>query len=112
MNMLNMKLMAAVSAIAMCGFSVLPASAYGGFWFNHPRRAEVLHRDAALNRELNCDRGLLSGHYGQLKAEDRAIHRQEQRDAFFDGGHITRGEQFRLNQEENHLQRQINRDYR
>jgi len=112
MNILNMKLLSAFGAITICGLSVLPASAGPLFWFNHPRRAEVLRRDAALNNELCRDRGLLSGHYGQLRAEDRAIARQEQRDAFFHDGHITRGEQMQLNREENQVQRQINRDYR
>ena len=89
----------------------LPSFA-GNFWHNHPRRAEVLRRDNNINREINHDRGDLGGHYGQLKAEDRAIRWQEQRDARMDGGHITRGEQRQLNREENHLQNQIRRDDR
>ena len=82
----------------------------GDFAENHPRRAEVLHRDHALNREVQADKGDLSGHYGQLRREDRAIRHQEQSDARANGGYITAREQAQLNREENHVQRQINRD--
>ncbi len=85
---------------------------YAG-WFgqHHPRRAEVLHRDSYLNREIRCDRGNLGGRYWQLESEDGRIRRQEQRDARLNGGYITPAEQYRLNWEESRLQRQINRDY-
>lgn len=89
-----------------------PSLAWGGFGFRHPRRAEVLGRDRGLNGELNRDYGHLGGHFGQLKSEDRAIRAQEQADARFNGGYITRGEKAQLNREENHVQRQINRDLR
>lgn len=89
--------------------SILPSFA-GNFCQNHPRRAQVLRRDNNINREINRERGDLGGHYGQLKAEDRAIRKQEQRDAKLNDGHITRGEQNRLNREENHLNNQIRRD--
>jgi hypothetical protein len=111
MNILNTKVLGAIGVIAICGLSILPASADGCFAFNHPRRAEVLGRDAALNHELCRDRGSLSGQYGRLRNEDRAIARQEQRDAWRNGGYITRGEQRRLNHEENRVQRQINHDH-
>lgn len=91
--------------------SILPSFA-GNFWQNHPRRAEVLRRDKNINCEINRERGDLGGHYGQLKAEDRAIRRQEQRDARMNGGDITATEQHRLNREENHLNNQIRRDDR
>jgi hypothetical protein len=77
----------------------------------HPRRAEVLRRDAALNRAVNRDYGRLDGRFGQLKREDQMVRRQEQLDARFNGGHITRGEQAQLNREENHIRNQINRDF-
>ena len=84
----------------------------GNFAQNHPRRAEVLGRDANLNNQVQADRGDLSGHYNQLNREDSAIRRQEQADARFNGGYITPGEQKQLNREENHVQNQINRDLR
>jgi hypothetical protein len=80
------------------------------FQKNHPGRSQVLGRDANLNRELNEDRGDLSGHYSQLKNEDNSIRRQEQIDAARNGGHITGQEDRQLNREENGLSRQINRD--
>jgi len=95
--------------VALLAATVMPANAW--CLYDHPRRAEVLGRDAAIRRELNYDRGFLGGHYGQLRHEDMAIARQEQRDAFFNGGYITRGEQIHLNREENRLQRRINRDF-
>ncbi len=106
----NIKI-ATVSAIALgiLVSSALPSYA-GRFANRHPRRAEVLGRDNNLNNRINANKGNLGGHYGQLKAEDRAIRRQEQRDARNDGGHITKGEQAHLNREENHLNNQIKRD--
>ncbi len=90
--------------------STTPADAKGGWKARHPRRAEVLGRDNNLNRRINANRGDLGGHYGQLKRQDRAIRRQEQRDARMNGGHITKGEQRQLNREENHVSREIKRD--
>ena len=95
---------AAVSALALTALSTLPS-----FAWCHPREHEVLGRDAHLNRELNHDYGHLNGHFGQLKAEDRSIRRQEQRDFRRNGGFLTAGQDRRLNHEENHLQHQINR---
>ena len=104
----------ALSVVSLVGLVVLSSncpSLANSFAVNHPRRAEVLRRDNVLNRELNSDYGYLNGHFGQLKAEDRTIRYQEQRDARINGGYITPGEQRQLNREENRLQRQINRDF-
>jgi hypothetical protein len=97
---------AALAALAISVVSALPSFAWGC----HPRRAEVLGRDNFLNSQLNNDYGHLNGHFGQLKAEDRSIRRQERRDFRNNGGFLTRGQDMRLNHEENHLQHQINRD--
>jgi hypothetical protein len=101
----------AVSAIAVCMLisSALPSYA-GRFANRHPRRAQVLGRDNNLNNRINANKGNLGGHYGQLKSEDNSIHRQEQRDARQNGGHITKGEQNQLNREENHVNNQIKND--
>lgn len=77
---------------------------------NHPRRAEVLGRDANLNYSINKDEGHLGGNYGKLEHEDRSIAHQEQVDARQNGGYITHQEQHQLNQEENGLRSQINQD--
>ncbi len=78
-----------------------------------PRRAEVIHR---LNNEDNRIRdgrrdGQLSTRQARhLRREDRAIRSEERADATLNGGHITKGEQRQLNQQENDLSRQIHRD--
>jgi len=78
---------------------------------NHPRRAQVLGRDANLNYGINKDEGHLGGNYKTLEGEDRSIAHQEQADAGQNGGHITRAEQQQLNGEENSLHNQIKQDY-
>ncbi|MDR3615904.1 MAG: hypothetical protein P4L53_20265 [Candidatus Obscuribacterales bacterium] len=82
------------------------------FQMNHSGRSEVLGRDANLNNQINSDKGNLSGHYGQLKSEDKSIQRQEQIDAARNGGHLTGQEYRQLNREENGLSRQISNDKR
>lgn len=80
------------------------------FTQNHPRRAEVLGRDANLNYAINKDEGHLNGQYGNLMQDDRSIARQEQQDARANGGYITRQQQQQLNQEESSLRNQIRQD--
>lgn len=79
---------------------------------SHPLRAEVNHRLA--HQHMRIHRALYEGRIAASKAaylhhEDRVIRHQERRDAAAHGGHITRGEQARLNHEENHVSRQIAR---
>ena len=78
---------------------------------NHPRRAEVLGRDANLSYSINKDEGHLGGNYGALSQDDKSIQRQEQMDARANGGYITTQQQQQLNQEENQLRSQIQQDY-
>jgi hypothetical protein len=99
-----------VAALGLLITSSAPSYA-GQFQRNHPRRAQVLHRTNNLNNRANADRGQLGGHYNQIKREDRGIRHQEQRDARMNGGHITTGEQNRLNHEENHVSNQVRRDH-
>jgi len=79
---------------------------------NHPRRSEVLGRQGHLDYLINKDKGHLGGNYGYLEHQARSIAHQEQRDAWLNGGHITRREQRHLNAEENHLRRQIRQSHR
>ena len=76
----------------------------------HPRRAEVLHRDNRIGGSLNADSGKLGGNYGSLKAQQNSIRQQEQADAAANGGHITKTEQGQLNAEENQLNQEIKAD--
>jgi hypothetical protein len=79
---------------------------------SHPRRDQVNDRLANQNRRIK--RELKEGEITrqqahQLHREDHAI-RQEERDmAKINGGHITKGEQKVLNQQENAVSRQIGR---
>ncbi len=107
---MNINLKAAtLASLSLIMLTALPSFA-GPFAQRHPRRAEVNHRDRNINNRINADKGNLDGHYGQLKLEDRAIKRQQRRDARMNGGYITRGQQQQLNREENHLNNQIRRD--
>jgi hypothetical protein len=79
---------------------------------NHPRRDQVNDRLANQNRRINREvkEGEISEQNArQLHREDRAI-RQEERDmAKLNGGHISKGEQKVLNQQENGVSGQIGR---
>jgi hypothetical protein len=99
-------------ALAVAGLGVAGNADAAGWDRHHPRRAEVNTR---LNRQahrINVERreGELTGRQAAyLHAEDRGIRAQERFDASRDGGHITRGEQARLNHQENGVSRQIGR---
>ena len=79
---------------------------------NHPRRDQVNDRLGNQNRRIGRElkEGEISKQQArQLHREDHAI-RQEERDmAKVNGGHITKGEQKVLNQQENEVSRQIGR---
>jgi CRISPR/Cas system-associated endoribonuclease Cas2 len=80
---------------------------------NHPRRAEVNARLKNQNKRINqgAKEGELSkAQAAKLHHEDHQI-RQEERDmASQNGGHITKSEQKVLNQQENAVSKQINKD--
>jgi len=85
--------------------------ANGGPWTqHHPRRAEVNGRLANQNARIDrkVDDGQMSrAEAARLHHEDHQV-RQEERDmASQDHGHITKQEQRTLNQQENHISRQI-----
>jgi hypothetical protein len=79
---------------------------------NHPRRDQVNDRLQNQNRRINQEyrQGEISR--GQAKVLHRADHQirhEERKMASLNGGHITRGEQRVLNQQENRVSRQIGR---
>jgi len=109
MNFKKTMLLAATAMTIALG-TVASASAETNWQEHHPRRAEVNHRlenqDHRINREYR--EGKIS--YWRMRyehAEDRRIALQERFDARFDRGHITRGEDQRLNHEENTVNHQI-----
>src|SRR6516162_2277189 len=109
-----MKFKAIVFAVsfAVMGGMVTTAFAETQWERNHPRRDQVNDRLANQNRRIN--RELKEGEITKQQAnqrhrEDHAI-RQEERDmAKINGGHITKGEQKVLNQQENAVSGQIRR---
>ena len=104
---------AKVSAVAL-GIAFVASASSGeiaGNWGqNHPRREQVHDRLQNQNRRIN--RELQEGEItqrqaNQLHREDHQI-RQEERDMpSQNGGHITKMEQGTLNQQENHVSRQM-----
>lgn len=101
---MNLKAMFLTAALVTSG------SSFAGWKDNHPRRAEVNSRLKNQDRRIN--QGVKSGKLSrsqahQLHAEDHAIRQEERAMAAEHGGHITRGEQRQLNQQENQASRQI-----
>jgi len=77
---------------------------------NHPRRTEVNDRLANQNRRIDNevkDGQISAGRAAYLHHEDHQIRNEERAMASQDGGHVTRSEQRVLNQQENHVSRQI-----
>jgi hypothetical protein len=88
------------------------ASAQTNWNATHPRRTEVNHRLANQDRRIHQevrDGQMSHAEAARLRRDDRQI-RQEERDmASQDRSHITRHEDYALNQQENHVSRQIGR---
>lgn len=77
---------------------------------NHPRREEVNGRLANQNERIHDqvkDGDLTKAQAAKLHKEDRQIRREERAMASQNGGHITKGEQKVLNQQENQVSKQI-----
>ena len=109
MNLKKSVILAATAAVLALG-SAASASAETTWQQHHPRRVEVNQRlerqDRRIDREYR--EGKISLRRARFEhAEDRRIARQERFDARFDRGHITRGEDQRLNHEENRVNQQI-----
>jgi hypothetical protein len=78
-----------------------PTGAKGSkFAKQHPRRNEVNKRVKNQRKRIN-DSNLSAAQKKQLKANDNAIKAQEHADVKANGGHLTKGEQKQINQEEN-----------
>ena len=107
----NRTLTAAAVAIAGIVFSSAALAEPAAHWDKqHPRRAEVNARLDRQNHRINQEvkEGELSkGQAAKLHHEDHQVRQEERAMASQDGGHITRTEQAALNQQENHISRQI-----
>ena len=104
-------LVAAMGAgLALCGV----ASASANTWQdNHPRRVEVNSRlerqDVRIDRDLRDGR-ITPKQAAYLHAKDRMIRMHQRRLAALHEGHLTPGEQMRLNHQENNVSHNIYRD--
>ena len=99
----------AIAALALIAGGAVTASAQT-FDQTYPRRAEVNGRLA--NQNARIQNGVKDGQLSrnqarQLHANDRAIRAEERADARVNGGHITKGEQRVINQQENANSRAI-----
>jgi hypothetical protein len=77
---------------------------------NHPRREQVNGRLANQNQRIHNqvkDGDLSKKQAAKLHREDHQIRREERMMASQNGGHITKGEQKVLNQQENKVSNQI-----
>jgi hypothetical protein len=95
---------AAVAALALSFAGT--ASAQTNWDSAHPRRVEVNHRLANQDRRIHHEvrEGDMShAEAARLHRDDRQVRQM----ATHDGGHITRRKDYALNQQENHLSRQI-----
>ena len=102
---------ALAAAASLAGFAST-ASAEGAWGHHHPRQHQVLRREhhqmARINRERR-EGEITRGQARALRHGDRAIAMQDHADARANGGYITKGEQHRLNAEENAQSRAIGR---
>lgn len=113
---MNIRKSAVLLSLAFVAALAAGASAEGAkkeWKEKHPRRAEVNKRLNNQNKRVKEgveDGKLTKDQAAQIRKEDRAIRREERRDAAKHGGHITKAEQNRLNRQENRVSNQINRD--
>ena len=100
-----------IAAVAALALSFAGSASAQTHWdATHPRRAEVNHRLANQDHRIHQEvrEGDMSyAEAARLHLDDHQI-RQEERDmASQNGSHITRREDYALNQQENHVSRQI-----
>jgi len=102
-------LMVMTSALAVA----VPQASAGRFSRNHPRRAEVNHREerqqGRINRGLR-NGSLTPGEARQLETQERALRNQEHEEVRANGGYLTKQQTRQLNHEEDALSREIHHD--
>jgi hypothetical protein len=101
----------ALTAGACAAFAQTAAAPADGQWAKtHPRRDQVNDRLANQNRRINQqvrEGEMGKGQAAKLHRQDRQIRKEERTMASMNGGHITKSEQRALNQQENHVSREI-----
>jgi hypothetical protein len=104
------KIFALIGVVGVFASVAGGAQADAAWQDSHPRRAEVNNRLADQNARINAqvrDGNMSRAEAANLHREDHQIHQEERAMASQDGGHITKSEQRTLNQQENHVSRQI-----
>jgi hypothetical protein len=100
----------AVAATVSLACLAAPAMADTPWQAHHPRREQVNNRLGNQNARIHQEvkEGEMShAKAARLHAADHRIRTQERREAARNGGHITKGEQARLNRRENHVSHRI-----
>ncbi len=101
------KILLVVAAMSFCALGAQAKD--GDFKKDHPRRAEVIHRENKEKAKINNaekNGKITAGQEKKLDKEENHIRAQERADAKANGGHITKGEQRQLNHEERHVEHQ------
>ena len=109
MKLMSLPMLLALALIAAVSAPVRAAEVKP----EHPRREQVNHRLENQHKRVKAgvkDGDLTKKEAHQINKEDRHIRKEEQHMAAKDGGHITKADQAKLNRQENHVSRQINRD--
>ena len=111
MNVVSKSFIAGLALFVVCG-AVTPSFADDYWERAHPRREQVNDRIANQFRRISQERRegeITRGQANVLRWQDRRILAEERRDARWDGGHITRGEQVHLNRQLDAVSREIGR---
>jgi hypothetical protein len=96
--------------VAFLGMANISMAQDGSFAKNHPRRSEVNQRlknqDHRIHHKMkNGDISRRQAH--RLHQRDHRIRHEERRMAYRHNGHLTRHEQYKLNRQENRVNRRI-----
>jgi hypothetical protein len=110
MNTKLKTLIAAAGMVFAIGGVASSASAATPWQMHHPRRVEVNTRLARQNeriRDARLSGKITAAQAFRLHMADQRVRDRERLDALHNGGHLTRLEQARLNQRENHISHRI-----
>ncbi|WP_028222704.1 hypothetical protein [Paraburkholderia oxyphila] len=102
--------LAAIATLTLAFAGTASASTSTHWDATHGRRVEVNHRLANQDRRIHNEvrEGEMShAQAARLHRDDHQIRQEERLMASQDGGHITRADDRALNQQENHVSRQI-----
>jgi hypothetical protein len=104
------KLLFSALFIAFLGIKNISMAQDGSFAKNHPRRHEVNQRlhnqDRRINHKMK-DGDITRRQAERMHHRDHQIRHEERRMAYRHNGHITKHEQYRLNRQENRMNRRI-----